>query len=236
MSLQSSSLQLQDREQKISMMKMNTTLSSRTKVKRLPDRGRYDRETIDAILDEALICHVGFVIDGQPYVIPTGFARIDDELFIHGSSASRMLRNLSQGIDVCLTVTLIDGLVLARSAFHHSINYRSVVILGKAELVDDAEQKYKALEAFTEHMIPGRWAEVRWPTELELKATSVLKLKIDEASAKIRTGDPKDDEEDYKMNVWAGVLPFQMQTGAPASDKRLEIDTDIPKYVLEYHR
>src|SRR4030095_6754052 len=133
-------------------MKTKTTLTSRTKVKRLPDRGRYDRQTIDAILDEALVCHIGFTIDGQPYVIPTGFARIGDDLYIHGSSASRMLRNLSKGIDVCVTVTLIDGLVLARSAFHHSINYRSVVILGKAELVEDVDKKYKALEDFTEHM------------------------------------------------------------------------------------
>src|SRR5688572_22947317 len=166
---------------KYQRMNTKTTLTSRTKVKRLPERGDYDRETIDAILDEALVCHVGFVIDGQPYVIPTGFARIGDDLYIHGSAASRMLRSLSKGIDVCVTVTLIDGLVLARSAFHHSINYRSVVILGKADLVEDTDQKYNALEAFTEQMIPGRWAEVRWPTELELKATSVLRVPIEEA-------------------------------------------------------
>ena len=215
---------------------MKTTLTSRTKVKRLPERGNYDRETICAILDEALICHVGFTIDSQPYVIPTGFARIGDDLYIHGSAASRMLRNLSDGINVCITVTLIDGLVLARSAFHHSINYRSVVILGKAELVVDPDEKYKALEAFTEHMIPGRWTDVRWPTELELKATSVLRLPIEEASAKIRTGDPKDDEEDYALEVWAGVLPLETTTGEPLADSQLPDNIPAPNYVLEYWR
>ena len=215
---------------------MKTSPTSRTKVKRLPERGQYDRDTIYAILDEAMICHVGFVIDGQPYVIPTGFARIDDDLYIHGSAASRMLRNLSKGIDVCVTVTLIDGLVLARSAFHHSINYRSVVVLGKAELIEDVDQKHKALEAFTDHIIPGRWADVRWPTELELKATSVMKLPIDEASAKIRTGDPKDDEGDYEMNVWAGVLPLHLQTDDPVSDQKLPNGIELPKYVSEYRR
>jgi nitroimidazol reductase NimA-like FMN-containing flavoprotein (pyridoxamine 5'-phosphate oxidase superfamily) len=229
-------LQIQTFEMRISTENMKTTLSNRTKVKRLSDRGHYDRETIHAILDEALVCHVGFVVDGQPYVIPTGFARIGDDLFIHGSSASRMLRNLATGVDVCITVTLIDGLVLARSAFHHSINYRSVVIVGKAKLVEDAHEKSKLLEAFTEHMIPGRWAEVRWPTELELKATSVLKLPIEEASAKIRRGDPKDDEEDYEMDVWAGVLPLYMKTGHPVPDKKLQDGLEVPGYVSEYRR
>jgi nitroimidazol reductase NimA-like FMN-containing flavoprotein (pyridoxamine 5'-phosphate oxidase superfamily) len=217
-------------------MKMKTTLTNRTKVKRLPDRGHYDRETINAILDEAIVCHVGFVVDSQPYVIPTGFARIGDDLYMHGSAASRMLRNLSKRVDVCVTVTLIDGLVLARSAFHHSINYRSVVILGRAELVDDADEKYKALEASTEHVIPSRWAEVRWPTELELKATSVLKLRIDEASAKIRTGDPKDDEEDYALNVWAGVLPLRQEPGKAVPDHRMEGDIEVPQYISQYRR
>lgn len=210
--------------------------TQRTKVRRLPDRGRYDRETIYPILDEAFICHVGFVVDGQPYVIPTGFARIGDDLYIHGSSASRMLRNLSQGIEVCVTVTLIDGLVLARSAFHHSINYRSVVILGKAEQVENADEKNRALEAFTEHVIPGRWAEVRWPTELELKATSVLKLPIEEASAKVRTGDPKDDEEDYALDIWAGVLPFDLAAKEPIADSRLISSIEAPEYVRKYSR
>ncbi len=212
------------------------TKTERTRVQRLPDRGKYDRETIYPILDEAFICHVGFVVDGQPYVIPTGFARIGDELYIHGSSASRMLRNVSKGVEVCVTITLIDGLVLARSAFHHSINYRSVVILGRASLVEDAEEKNKALEALTEHIVPGRWDEVRWPTELELKATSVLKLPIDEASAKIRTGDPKDDEGDYAMDVWAGVLPLDLATAEPIADTRLADGTPIPSYVQNYER
>ncbi len=210
--------------------------TERTRLRRLPKRGAFDRATIYPILDEALICHVGFAVEGQPYVIPTGFARIGDDLFIHGSSASRMLRNIASGIDICVTVTLLDGLVLARSAFHHSMNYRSVVILGKAELVEDADEKNKALEAFTEHIIPGRWAEVRWPTELELKATSVLKLPIEEASAKIRTGDPVDDEEDYEMDVWAGVLPLKLQHETAIADTRLRDQIEVPKHVTDYSR
>ena len=213
-----------------------TTQTERTTVKRLPKRGHYDRETINPILDEGFICHVGFAVDGQPYVIPTGYARVGDDLYIHGSSASRMLRNLSEGVRVCVTVTLIDGLVLARSAFHHSINYRSVVVLGTAELVSGEDEKNKALEAITEHIVPGRWAEVRWPTQLELKATTVLKLAIDEASAKIRTGDPVDDEEDYAMNVWAGVLPLTLQTGAPIADKRADASILPPSHVTDYKR
>lgn len=218
------------------MMNTPTTQTERTTVKRLPKRGHYDRETINAILDEGFICHVGFVVDQQPYVIPTGYARVGDDLFIHGSSASRMLRNLSEGVRVCVTVTLIDGLVLARSAFHHSINYRSVVVLGTAELVSDEDEKNKALEAITEHIVPGRWAEVRWPTELELKATSVLKLPIDEASAKIRTGDPVDDEEDYAMKVWAGVLPLILTTGVPVADSRSDPSIEPPAHVTNYKR
>ena len=210
--------------------------TDRTTVKRIPKRGNYDRETIAAILDEAFICHVGFVARGQQYVIPTGYARIGDDLYIHGSAASRMMRSLSDGIDVCLTVTLIDGLVLARSAFHHSMNYRSVVILGKAEMVTGSDEKNKALEAFTEHVIPGRWAEVRWPTELELKATTVLRLPITEASAKIRTGDPVDDDEDYSMNVWAGVLPITLTPGEPVADIKLKDGIEIPDYVTSYAR
>jgi nitroimidazol reductase NimA-like FMN-containing flavoprotein (pyridoxamine 5'-phosphate oxidase superfamily) len=217
---------------------MTTLIRSteRTAVKRLPKRGVYDRETINSILDEAFICHVGFIVDGQPYVIPTGFARICNELYIHGSSASRMLRNIAKGIDVCVTVTLIDGLVLARSAFHHSMNYRSVVILGKAELVEDANEKNEALEAFTEHVIPGRWAEIRWPTELELKATTVLRLPIEEASAKVRTGGPIDDEEDYDTDVWAGVLPISLVASTPIRDAKLKSNIEIPEYVSRYRR
>jgi uncharacterized protein len=214
----------------------STTQTKRTTVQRLPARGHYDRADIDPILDEGFICHVGFAVDGQPYVIPTGYARVGDELYIHGSAASRMLRNLSEGINLCVTVTLIDGLVLARSAFHHSINYRSVVILGNAVLVTDAEEKSLALEALTEHIVPGRWKDVRWPTELELKATTVLKLAIEEASAKIRTGDPKDDEEDYAMDVWAGVLPLKLDSGSPIADARSDPSVPVPEYVTGYRR
>jgi len=205
-------------------------------VKRLPARGAYDQETIYSILDDGFICHVGFAIDGQPYVIPTGYARIGDHVYIHGSSASRMLRSLAEGIDVCVTVTHVDGLVLARSAFHHSINYRSVVVLGQAKMVEDPAEKEMALEAFTEHIIPGRWPEIRWPSELELKATTVLKLAIDEASAKVRTGDQKDDDEDYGMNVWAGVVPLSSKPGQPIRDSRLADEIDLPTYISEYLR
>ena len=169
-------------------------MSERTRVRREPQRGRYDRETIDAILDEALVCHLGFVHDGHPYVIPTLFARIGDEVFVHGSAASRMLRTLAGGVDACLTVTLVDGLVLARSVFNHSVNYRSVVVLGRAEPVEDKEP---ALRAFMERLLPGRWDEARRPTAKELKATSILRLPLDEASAKLREGPPNDDDEDY---------------------------------------
>jgi nitroimidazol reductase NimA-like FMN-containing flavoprotein (pyridoxamine 5'-phosphate oxidase superfamily) len=210
--------------------------TERTRVKRLPKRGAYDRETINAILDEAFICHVGFVVDGQPYVIPTAFGRIGEDLYLHGSAASRMLRELSKGVDVCVTVTLVDGLVLARSAFHHSINYRSVVILGKAALVEDGDEKGRALEAITEHIVHGRWPEVRWPNELELKATSVLKLSIDEASAKVRTGPPIDDEEDYAMEVWAGVVPLSLIYGPPIDDDRLAPGITVPDHVLNQSR
>jgi nitroimidazol reductase NimA-like FMN-containing flavoprotein (pyridoxamine 5'-phosphate oxidase superfamily) len=210
--------------------------TKKTKIRRLPKRGNYDRGVLNSILDEAFICHVGFAVDGQPYVIPTGFARVGEHLYIHGSAASRMLRAVAGGIDVCVTVTLIDGLVLARSAFHHSINYRSVVVLGKATMVDDPSEKDKALEAITEHIVPGRWADVRWPNELELKATTVLKLPIEEASAKIRTGGPIDDDEDYEMDVWAGVLPISLTPRAPIPDERIKPNISLPDYVADYKR
>lgn len=210
--------------------------TKRTRLKRLPKRGHFERETINAILDEAFICHVGFVVDGQPYVIPTGFGRVDDDLYIHGSAASRMLREMSKGVDVCVTVTLIDGLVIARSAFHHSVNYRSVVVLGKAELVTDADEKNKALEAITEHIVPRRWADCRWPNEIELKATSVLRLAINEASAKIRTGDPVDDDEDYSLDFWAGVLPLGLTPGEPQNDAKLRPGIAPPTYISNYKR
>jgi uncharacterized protein len=215
---------------------MDFSKTKRTTLKRLPKRGAYDRNSIYDILDEGFICHVGFAVDGKPVVIPTGYARVDDQLYIHGSQASRMLRTLSQGIDVCVTVTLVDGLVLARSAFHHSINYRSVVIFGRASLVADPETKLAALFAFSEHVIPGRWDEVRAPTPEELKATSVLSLELTEASAKVRTGPPLDDEEDYSLPVWAGVIPLQVTSGAPISDPRLHDGTEPPAYTINYRR
>lgn len=217
-------------------MSSETLQTPRTRLKRLPKRGVFDRDIVYAILDEAFICHVGFVVDGQPYVIPTGFARVGDDLYIHGSAASRMMRSLAEGIDVCVTVTLIDGLVLARSAFHHSMNYRSVVVLGKAEMVTAADEKNRALEALTEHIVPGRWADVRWPTDLELKATTVLKLPITEASAKVRTGDPIDDEEDYAMDVWAGVLPLKLTSAVPIPDAKLDPGITTPGYISTYRR
>ena len=203
----------------------------RTKLRRLPKRGHHDRATIDAILDAGLIAHLGFAIDGQPYVIPTLHARIGDEVLVHGSSASRALRHLADGPPVCLTVTLIDGLVLARSAFHHSVNYRSVVLLGSARLVDDPDEKARALEAFTERMVPGRWDSIRWPNRKELKATKVLCLPIDEASAKVRTGAPGDDDEDYAMDAWAGVVPLSTAYGEPQADPLLREGIDVPAHV-----
>jgi nitroimidazol reductase NimA-like FMN-containing flavoprotein (pyridoxamine 5'-phosphate oxidase superfamily) len=205
--------------------------TAKTKLRRLPKRGHHDRATIDAILDEALVAHMGFVHDGQPLVIPTLHARLGDEVMIHGSSASRALRALSEGAPLCLTVTLIDGLVLARSAFHHSVNYRSVVLLGQARLLEDAGEKAAALEAFTERMVPGRWESIRWPNAKELKATKVLALPIDEASAKVRTGGPVDDDEDYAMDTWAGVVPLRTVAGAPVEDELLREDIDLPDHV-----
>ncbi|HSL55600.1 MAG TPA: pyridoxamine 5'-phosphate oxidase family protein, partial [Pyrinomonadaceae bacterium] len=215
---------------------MTFTQTERTKLKRLPKRGHFDRETVYGILDEGFICHVGFAPEGQPFVIPTGYARDGDTLYIHGSAASRMLRTLSTGLDVCVTVTIIDGLVLARSAFHHSMNYRSVVIFGRAKLVEDREEKMAALLALSEHIIRGRWAEVREPTEQEMKATTVLSLPLVEASAKIRTGPPLDDEEDYEMNVWAGVIPLRLVADEPIADPRLIDGVEVPGYAREYKR
>ena len=215
---------------------MTFTQTERTKLKRLPKRGHFDRETVYGILDEGFICHVGFAAEGKPVVIPTGYARVDDKLYIHGSQASRMLRTLAGSVDACVTVTLIDGLVLARSAFHHSMNYRSVVIFGRATLVEDFEEKNAALLALSEHIVRGRWAEVREPSEQELRQTTVLVLPLVEASAKIRTGPPIDDEEDYAMSVWAGVLPLRLATGEPINDPRLPEGIEVPDYVLNYKR
>ena len=211
----------------------------RTTLKRLPKRGSYDREVINSILDEGFICHVGFILDGKPFVIPTGYARVGgvgDSLVIHGSQASRMLRALGQGIDVCVTVTLIDGLVLARSAFHHSMNYRSVVVFGRAKMIGDPDEKLAALQALSEHMIPGRWDDVRLPNESELKQTTVLSLPLEEASAKVRTGPPLDDEEDYDLPVWAGVIPLRMVANVPIADGRVPVNSKVPGYAAEYAR
>jgi uncharacterized protein len=215
---------------------MTLLQTERTKLKRLPKRGHFDRETVYGILDEGFICHVGFAPEGQPFVIPTGYARVDDKLFIHGSAASRMLRTLSGGVDVCVTVTILDGLVLARSAFHHSMNYRSVVIFGRATLVDDRDEKTAALLALSEHIICGRWADVREPTEQEMRATTVLSMPLDEASAKIRTGPPLDDEEDYALPIWAGVIPLRLEAGEPIKDPRLPDGVEVPAYARNYKR
>jgi uncharacterized protein len=193
-------------------------VTERTQVRRLAKRGRYDRETVYSILDAGWICHVGFTVDGRPVVIPTAYGRDGGRLIIHGSAASRMLRTMAGGIEVCVTVTHVDGLVLARSAFHHSINYRSVMLFGRARLIEESEAKNDALRLFTEHLLPGRWAEVRTPNEKELKATTVLELPIEEASAKVRTGPPVDDEEDMSWPVWAGVIPLSVVEGEPEPD------------------
>jgi len=191
------------------------TPTSRTTVHRLPKRAVYDKSEVYAILDEGFICHVGFAIDGQPYVIPTGYARFGDEIFIHGSAASRMLHALGDGLDVCVTVTLVDGFVLSRSAFHHSVNYRSVVILGRARVLADPIEKMMALRAFTNHVVPGRWDEVRPPSDQELKGTMVLALALDEVSAKVRKGPPVEDELDIPRPAWAGIVPLVHTVGTP---------------------
>jgi nitroimidazol reductase NimA-like FMN-containing flavoprotein (pyridoxamine 5'-phosphate oxidase superfamily) len=212
------------------------TPTERTQVKRLPKRGKYERETVFAILDAGFVCHAGFTVDGQPYVIPTNYGRSGDTLYLHGSAASRMLRTLSEGVPVSVTVTHVDGLVLARSAFHHSVNYRSVVILGTARLVTDPAEKMEALRVFTEHVMKGRWDDVRQPTEQELKATTVLALPLEEVSAKVRTGGPIDDEEDYALPVWAGVLPLETSVKEPVPDPQRKSDQPIPPYLKNYSR
>ncbi len=214
----------------------DATPSARSTVRRLPERASYEREVIEAILDEGLVCHVGFAVDGQPYVIPMVYGRDGDTLYLHGSSASRLLRAVAGGIPVCVTVTLLDGLVLARSAFHHSMNYRSVVVLGTARLVDDAEERLAALRAIVEHVVPGRWNEARRPNVKELAQTLVLALPTDEATAKRRSGPPADDEEDYALEVWAGELPLPAVPGAPLPDPKLRADITVPPAVIAYRR
>lgn len=209
-------------------------LTDRTALRRLPKRGSHELEIIHQILDAAFLAHVGFSVDGQPFVIPTLYGREEEKLYLHGSAASRMLRQLETGVPACVTITLVDGLVLARSAFHHSMNYRSLVAFGTARKIEDADQKTHALLVISEHLLQGRWAEVRGPNEKELKATSVLEFSIEEASAKVRTGPPADDEEDYVLPVWAGVLPLELTAGRPLADARLVPGVGEPDYLEQY--
>jgi uncharacterized protein len=211
-------------------------VTERTRVVREANRAVYDRELIYRVLDEAFVCHAGFVADGQPFVIPTMFARIGDFIYFHGSSASRMLRGLASGIPVCITVTLSDGFVLARSIFNHSMNYRSVVALGQATRIDDPAEKLSALRAFAEKLIPGRWNDARQPNEKELKITSILRLPLTEVSAKIRTGPVEDDEEDYSFPVWAGIIPLQLIAGTAERDNRCDPTIPTPSYASRFTR
>jgi nitroimidazol reductase NimA-like FMN-containing flavoprotein (pyridoxamine 5'-phosphate oxidase superfamily) len=212
------------------------TPTPRTRLVREPQRAVYDRAAAYRILDEGFVCHVGFAVEGQPFVIPTSYGRLGDNLYIHGSAASRMLRNLDEGIAVCVTVMLLDGLVLARSIFNHSMNYRSVVVLGTAVAVKNEKEKLDALRALSEHILPGRWQESRQPNEKELKATLVMRLPITEFSAKVRQGEPIDDEEDYSFPTWAGVIPLEMVAGKAVDDPRLNGAHEVPKYARDYSR
>ncbi len=217
-------------------MPENSSPTSRTRVIREAERAVYDRTVAYQILDQGLVCHVGFVADGQPFVIPTSYGRKKDDLYIHGSAASRMLRTLDQGVPVCITVTLLDGLVLARSIFNHSMNYRSVVVLGTAVAVTDPQEKLQALRILSEHILSGRWDEVRQPNERELKATLVMRLPIEEFSAKVRQGPPVDDADDYAFPTWAGVIPLEMVAGEPISDPKLDRKRATPEYAKRYAR
>jgi hypothetical protein len=219
------------------VLEQNTLLQSpRTTVKRLAKRGEYDRQTINDIIDEALICHVGFVVDGSPVVIPTIHTRVGETLYFHGSGASRILRSLRDGIDACVTVTILDGLVMARSAFHHSMNYRSVVVLGKGREVTEREEKLRVLDALVEHVCAGRVRDARAPNESELRQTLVIAIPLAEASAKIRSGPPVDDEEDYAMPIWAGVIPLAVTPSEPIDDGRMVAGVIVPEYATRYQR
>jgi len=208
----------------------------RNRVRRLPARASYDAETIYPILDEALICHVGFVADGQPFVIPTIHARLGDTIVLHGAKASRLLKHAVTGEPLCITCTIVDGLVLARSVFHHSMNYRSAVVFGRGRLAESDEEKWAVLEAITEHVMPSRWSDARQPNEIEMNATSVVLVDIDEATAKVRTGPPGDDEEDYALPIWAGVLPTPIVPSTPVDDPRLGAGIGVPGYVDAFWR
>ncbi len=204
------------------------------RLRRIPERGIYDKETIYQIIDDALICHVGLVQDGRPFVIPTLHARRDDEILLHGATTSRLIRHAQAGNQLCLTFTHVDGIVLARSVFHHSINYRSVVLFGQGQLVQGDQANMDALEQFTERLLPGRWDDARSPNAKELKATSIVAISIESASAKVRSGEPGDDEEDYALPHWAGVLPVRQEVGSPEPDGRLADDTPLPDYIADY--
>lgn len=214
----------------------NLQVTDRSKVKTRPQRGNYDREVVNQILDEALVVHVGFVVDNQPFVIPMGFGRDGDRLYIHGSTASRMLKSLEKGVEVCVTATLLDGIVIARSLFHHSMNYRSVVLFGRATLVESEAEKMHALRVLSEQMVPGRWEQARKPTPQEVKATTVLAVSIQEGSAKIRSGEPLDDAADYALPVWAGQLPLKLVADVPIPDPKLPSDIAAPENLTRYRR
>lgn len=210
--------------------------SPRSAVRRHPERGHYDRETIAAILDEAIFCHVGFAVDGQPFVIPTIHARVGDVVYLHGSPASRLLQRLAGPVDVCVTATILDGLVLARSVYNHSMNYRSAVVFGRARAVEERAEKLAALEAVSEHVVRGRWADARLPSEKELAGTRVLAVTIDEASAKVRSGPPGDFEADVPLPIWAGVIPLRLVSGAPETDAQVPEGVPVPDYAVRYER
>ena len=210
--------------------------SPRSAVRRHPERGNYEREAIDAILDEAVFCHVGFAVDGQPFVIPTIHARVGDVLYLHGSPASRLLRRLAGPVDVCVVATILDGLVLARSVYNHSMNYRAAVVFGRARAVEERAEKVAALEAVSEQVVPGRWADERGPSEKELAGTKVLALDIEEASAKVRSGPPGDFDEDLPLPIWAGVIPLRLVAGEPQTDERVPDGVRMPGYALRYDR
>jgi nitroimidazol reductase NimA-like FMN-containing flavoprotein (pyridoxamine 5'-phosphate oxidase superfamily) len=207
-------------------------MTKRTELRRLPARGSHEAEIVNSILDAGLLAHVGFEVDGQPFIIPTLYGRDEDKLYLHGSSASRMLRKLETGCSACVSVTLVDGIVLARSAFNHSMNYRSVVAFGVARKIEELDRKVQALHIISEHVLAGRWAEVRSPNAREMKATTVLEFALEEASAKTRQGDPIDDEEDYSLPVWAGVVPLRLEAKVPIQDPRQSDDVEAPQYTL----
>lgn len=213
------------------MIKLEFTKTKRNQVRRLAKRGKYDKKTIYQILDQSLLCHVSFCINEQPFIIPTLFARIEDSVYVHGSHISRMLKHLSEGVRICLSVTLVDGLVLARSAFNHSMNYRSAVVFGTGKLVEQETEKLIALKAISDHILPERWEDCRQPTQKELNVTSVIRIEIEDASAKIREGSPIDDKADYKLPIWAGVLPIIQIFGEPVADEKLSAEIACPKYL-----